>query len=189
MPLWQPYVDHLNQTLSCMQVSDGLGRTMDTDIGMDRWLHRTMALRENRGFLFLVGNGASSSIASHFSADLAKNAGIRTQWLTEASLMTAVANDISYERVFAEPLSWWMQPDDMLVTISSSGNSLNIIHAIETARQTGGYVVTVSAMASENQSRRMGDLNFYLPVDTYGLAESGHTAILHCWMDMLEKLY
>lgn len=187
IPLWQTYVDHLNQALCCMQVSDGLGRTMDTDVGMDRWLQRAMALREKGGSLFLVGNGASSSMASHFSADLAKNAGIRTQWLTETSLLTAVANDISYERVFAEPLSWWMRPDDMLVTISSSGNSPNIIRGIEAARQTGGYVVTLSAMGSENQSRRLGDLNFYLPADTYGIAESGHAAILHCWMDVLEK--
>ena len=100
--------------------------------------------------------------------------------------MTALANDISYEEVYAEPLRWNMKAGDMLVAISSSGNSPNIVRAVKTAQSLNGTVVTLSAMGEDNAIRRLGDLNFYVPAQTYGLAETAHAAILHYWMDMIE---
>jgi len=184
--MWQPYTERLHQVLGNMEVTDARAVSLDVETGMSRWLDWTRQVGRKGRCLYLVGNGASASMAAHFAADMAKNAAIRTQWLTETSMLTAIANDLDYRRVFAEPLSWWMQPGDMLVTISSSGNSANILEAIDTARRLGGRVVTLSAMGAENASRRRGDLNFYLPAATYGLAESGHAVILHCWMDAVE---
>ena len=73
----------------------------------------------------------------------------------------------------------------MLVAISSSGNSPNVANAAAEARKIGGHVVTLSAMQPGNRLQGMGDLNFYLPGHTYGLAESGHAAVLHHWIDMM----
>lgn len=75
---------------------------------------------------------------------------------------------------------------DMLVAISSSGNSPNVLSGAETARKLGGAVITLSAMKEENALRKLGVLNFYIPGQTYGLAETGHAAILHFWMDLVE---
>ena len=76
----------------------------------------------------------------------------------------------------------------MLVTISSSGNSPNIIKAIEAGKKKGAYVITFSGMKEDNKSRQLGDLNFYVPLDTYGLVESAHAVILHAALDcFLEK--
>ena len=78
---------------------------------------------------------------------------------------------------------------DMLITISSSGNSPNIIKAIHTARELGVFIVTLSGKKEDNQSRRLGDVNFYVPLDTYGLVESAHAVLLHCWLDMYLDKY
>jgi D-sedoheptulose 7-phosphate isomerase len=102
-------------------------------------------------------------------------------------LITAIANDISYEEVFAEPLRWYMKKGDMLVSISSSGNSSNVVRAVKMARSLGGIVITLSAMGENNETRKMGDLNFYISAQTYGLAESAHAVILHHWMDCIES--
>ena len=146
----------------------------------------TVRLKNEFGTIFLVGNGASASMASHFSADITKNLHIRTQIFTDLSLITACANDICYEEVYAEPLHWSMKRGDMLVAISSSGNSPNIVRAIDTAKAIGGRIITLSAMDVDNKIRSMGDLNFYIPANTYGLAETCHAAILHYWVDLME---
>jgi len=75
----------------------------------------------------------------------------------------------------------------MLVAISSSGRSPNILAAVRVARQCRLNVVTLSAMKAGNQLRRRGTLNVYVPADTYGFAESCHAVILHHWMDRVEK--
>ena len=69
-------------------------------------------------------------MASHFAADLAKNGRVRAEVFTDLSLITAVANDINYDSVFAEPLRWQMREGDMLVAVSSSGNSPNVVAGV-----------------------------------------------------------
>ncbi len=124
-------------------------------------------------------------MASHSAVDLAKNGRIRTEIFTDVSLITAIANDISYEQIFVEPLMLKMIEGDMLVAISSSGNSQNVLRGAETARNLGGIVITLSAMKSENALRKLGDLNFYVPAQTYGFAETGHAAVLLFWIDQV----
>jgi D-sedoheptulose 7-phosphate isomerase len=73
----------------------------------------------------------------------------------------------------------------MLVAISSSGRSPNILRAAREAANLGGLVVTLSAMKPDNPLRSLGAINFYVPSDSYGLAETSHTAILHFWVDQI----
>ena len=117
--------------------------------------------------------------------------GFGEKWLEQLlllnfSLLTAVANDLGYEQVFAEPLRRRMIKEDMLVAISSSGMSPNVLLAARDARELGGFVVTLSAMKPGNKLRSLGRINFYLPAETYGMAETCHAAILHFWMDQLQ---
>ena len=71
----------------------------------------------------------------------------------------------------------------MLITISSSGNSPNVVKALQYAQAHGIVSVTLSAMKPDNKSRQLGSINFYVPAPTYGLAESIHSSIMHCWLD------
>lgn len=184
---WNEYTSSLYLLLSELSVKDRLGNEIGQEKGFQLWQQKADSLRESSGSLFLVGNGASASMASHLAADVSKNGGIRAHAFTNNSLLTAVGNDISYREIYAEPLRWYAQPNDMLVAISSSGNSPNIVRALEAADAKGLTTITLSAMGSDNRIRKMGELNFYIPARTYGLAESGHATILHLWMDLLEN--
>ncbi|MEE9117581.1 MAG: SIS domain-containing protein, partial [Calditrichia bacterium] len=171
---WKQNVQKLCDIFIKISIWDNSGNVLYPDVAFEKWKEMTLKIRENDKTVFFVGNGASASMASHFAADVAKNAGIRTNVFTDTALMTALANDISYEEVYAEPLRWNMKKGDMLVAISSSGNSPNIVRAVNTAKSLNGTVVTLSAMGEGNAIRKLGDLNFYVPAQTYGMAETAH---------------
>jgi D-sedoheptulose 7-phosphate isomerase len=183
---WTENIHALHNILKGLSIRDQYGNALQHDEGFERWKKITFRARDTDDTIFFVGNGASASMASHFSADITKMLHSRTQIFTDLSLITACANDLCYEEVYAKPLSWFMKKDDMLVAISSSGNSQNIVRAIDTAKSIGGEIVTLSAMDIDNKIRTMGDLNFYIPASTYGLAETCHAAILHYWVDLLQ---
>lgn len=179
---WEQSIDELSGILRALSVRDASGAELGC-AGLGLWVERTLELGARGGCAYFAGNGASASMASHFSTDIAKNGGVRAMVFTDPSLMTCVGNDYSYEDVFAEPLSWHMRPGDMAVLVSSSGNSPNIVKAAKKARELGGFVATLSAMGGGNALRSLGDVNIYIPATTYGLAETGHAALLHHWVD------
>lgn len=182
---WIKNVEDLRVTLQSLSVRDNAGHEIKPDSAFSQWKAYTIQLREARKTVYLIGNGASASMASHMAADLAKNAHVRTEVFTDPALITAVANDLSYEEVFAEPLRRRMTEGDMLVAISSSGQSPNVLRASREAAGLGGIVVTLSAMGHDNTLRSLGMLNFYVPADTYGMAETCHATILHHWVDQM----
>ena len=188
MKYWGANVSELNACLGSLSVWDDAGETMDPDLGFSRLREATLRLRQAGNIVYFIGNGASAAMASHISADLAKNAYLHTRVFTDLSLITALANDLCYEEVFAEPLRRYLKKGDMLVAISSSGRSANIIRAGREAANRGGIVVTLSAMKPDNPLRTMGTYNFYVPADTYGLAETSHAAILHFWVDLMVEI-
>jgi D-sedoheptulose 7-phosphate isomerase len=133
--------------------------------------------------VFFIGNGGSAMIASHMATDACKNAGLRALAFNDASLLTAIGNDLSFDQVFALPLSRLGAEGDLLISISSSGNSPDIVLALETARRMGMRLVTLSGMGADNRSRTLGDLNFYVPAPTYGWVECAHQLVIHYWFD------
>ncbi len=182
---WHMNARSIKETLDLLSVRDSFRDEMPPDAAFDRLKDATIQVRNEKRTVYLIGNGASASMASHVAADLAKNAIIHTEILSDLSLITAIANDISYEEVFAEPLRRRMVKGDMLIAISSSGRSPNIIRASREAIRFGGMVITLSAMDPENALRSLGMLNFYVPADAYGMAETCHAAILHYWIDQM----
>src|SRR5256885_8273107 len=115
---WRQHVDGLHAVLSDVRFTDRAGAPLDTDAAFVDWTQRTIELGRRRRSVYLIGNGASASMASHFAADLAKNARLHAQVFSDLSLITAISNDIGYDRVFAEPLRRRGQEGDMLVAIS-----------------------------------------------------------------------
>lgn len=182
---WKDKINQFSELLDDIAISLANGQPIDVDEGFVMLNDMLVDIRQNRKTVYAIGNGASASMASHFSADLAKNGKLHTQVFSDLSLITAISNDLSYDEVFAEPLRRRGFQGDLLVAISSSGNSPNIINAVTTAREMNITVVTISAMNTENKLRQMGDINVYVPALTYGDAESCHAAVLHYWIDVL----
>lgn len=182
---WNQHVGDISHLLAGLVCTDRAGERRSPDAAFAEWKRRAEACRTARRAIYLIGNGASASMASHFAADLAKNAHLHTEVFSDLSLVTAIANDMGYEQVFSEPLSRRAVAGDMLVAISSSGRSPNVLKAVAVARMLQLTVVTLSGMAEQNPLRAAGDLNFYVPARSYGHAETCHFSILHHWMDML----
>jgi len=173
----------LTEILSKIEITRQNGDSLSSVNGFDELHKLTKTAREYHQTIFLIGNGASASMASHIAADLCKNGHLSTEVFTDLSLITAVANDLGAEHIYATPLERRARPGDMLVAISSSGRSPNILKAIDVTRKLNMSVVTFSAMSHDNPLRKLGDLNFYVPAPTYGQAESAHAALLHFWVD------
>jgi len=183
---WLDSIKNLNLLLSQVSVRLSGGREAQVDRGFEMLRRMTMAIRRERRAIFLIGNGASASMASHMAGDLAKNARLHTEVFSDLALITAISNDMGFDKVFSEPLSRRCRKGDMLVAISSSGESLNVIKAVKLARSKGMNIVTFTAMKEGNTLRKLGTLNFYVGADTYGKAESCHGVLLHYWMDLVE---
>lgn len=177
------YMTKLKTALDNISFKNETSAELGKEEGMQYWQYLTEnAAKTNQNFYF-IGNGASAAMASHMSADACKNGHLKAQCLNDISLMTAISNDVDYKQVYSLQLERYASENDVLFTISSSGNSPNVICAIEKALELNMKVVTLSALKEDNKSRKLGHLNVFIPADRYGFAESGHQAILHCWLD------
>lgn len=183
------YFAAIKNGLDAMIATDKEGAVLGHDEALEAWADKCEELKKEKGIFFFCGNGASATMAEHMSHDCFQNADFLTETCSETSHITAISNDVSYEDVFSYRISKMLGEKDMLITISSSGNSPNVVKAIKTARELGVFIVTVSGKKEDNQSRQMGDLNFYVPLETYGMVESAHAVLLHCWLDMYLDKY
>jgi D-sedoheptulose 7-phosphate isomerase len=189
MERWAEYRDTLSAVLERMEVTGRDGASLATTDAFAQWVRLAHEVHEAGGTLYFAGNGGSAMIASHMAADASKNGGLRGVAFHDAALLTAISNDITFEDVFALPLARLGRRGDLLMTISSSGNSPNIVRALETARRIGMHLVTLSGKQPQNRSRALGDLNFYVPADRYGWVECAHQLIIHYWFDQYLNVY
>jgi D-sedoheptulose 7-phosphate isomerase len=160
----------------------------DWEMGFEELFQQFYQTKKKQRQLFLVGNGGSAAIASHMTADFMKNGGMHTISLYGTALTTCMGNDYGYEYVFSKLLEMLMQPEDLLVAISSSGNSQNIVNAIEVAKQREARVVTFSGFDADNRIKQMGDWNVYVPIRHYGMVESIHNLLLQQIVDEIMEL-
>ena len=142
--------------------------------------------KKRNGFkVYFIGNGGSAAIASHMTADFMKNGGMNTVSLYDNAVTTCMGNDYGYEYVFSKPLSFLASEGDLLVAISSSGRSQNIINSIEVANEKGVEVVSLTGFDSDNSAREMTDVSVYIPSHKYGIVESIHNLILQEIVDVI----
>ncbi len=135
--------------------------------------------------VFVIGNGGSAATASHFACDLAKGtrtdgvAPFRVMPLTDnVPLLTAWANDTSYDRVFAEQLCALVRSGDVVVAISASGNSPNVLAAAELARLAGATVIALTGQTG-GRLRRFAHVTVRVPAGPIEQVEDAHLAIAH----------
>ena len=139
---------------------------------------------DNGNTVLFVGNGGSAGIASHLAIDFSKNGGMRAMAFNDPSALTCLGNDLGYENVFAKQIEFHGRPGDLLIGISSSGRSPNILNAVKMARSRDIKVVTFSGFTPDNALRGVGDVNFFVASKEYGFVEVAHLALCHAVLDI-----
>ncbi|MDR2456926.1 MAG: SIS domain-containing protein [Clostridiales Family XIII bacterium] len=158
-------------------------KEIDFDLALRTVSEKLNEVKKTKRKVFFIGNGASATMAEHMSADFFKNANIRTVTSSETSYLTAVTNDIGGQYIFSHRVEMLGDDGDIIVAISSSGNSPNILNAINSAKKKDIFAITLTGLKEDNKAVKLGDINFYVPLKTYGLVESAHPLILHMIID------
>lgn len=137
------------------------------------------------GTVYSCGNGGSAAIANHLVCDHCKLVRTDTKLTprivslsSNVEIITAIGNDISYDEIFAYQLRCHARPGDALITISSSGNSENIVRAVSWARENGIPVISMTGF-SGGRSARIADVNLHVAADNYGVIEDVHQSLMH----------
>ncbi len=135
--------------------------------------------------LYVCGNGGSAAISNHLLCDFAK--GIQTDTplrpkvvslSSHVELITAIGNDFEFAEIFAYQLRTAARPGDALMTISSSGNSENVVRAVEWARANGIASIALTGF-SGGRSAALADINIHVPAENYGVVEDVHQSVMH----------
>lgn len=146
-------------------------------------------LKKRAGNLYIIGNGGSAGVAAHATTDFFNIAGIKATTLHESSLFSCFANDYGYENVFSKQIEKLVDEKDILIAISSSGNSMNIRNAVLTANKKNTQTITLTGFKKNNPLRQLGNLNIWLNSCDYGFVEIGHQFILHNVADKFNKVF
>lgn len=149
--------------------------------------------RDENRTVYVLGNGGSAATASHAATDWLKPSrgdslgGVSTVSLVDnVALLTAWANDTSFENVFAAQLESLLQPGDVVIAISGSGNSPNVLRAIRTARQAGALTIGLTGFNGGALSRLV-DISVVIPCDTQGMIEDVHMMLVHALTVVLKQ--
>lgn len=180
---WDDYVGTIADGLRDLRVTDHAGEAVPVADAFGRWVDLTRETHERGGCVYFIGNGGSAAMASHMATDACKGGHLRALAFNDPTMLTAIGNDLGYDQAFSLPLERLARAGDLVISISSSGNSPNIVRALETARRLGLAAVTLSGRQPDNRSRALGHLNFYAPLARYGWVESAHQIVIHHWLD------
>jgi D-sedoheptulose 7-phosphate isomerase len=165
------------------EITEKNGTSLGVEPGMAAAMQILAQVRKSNDSAYVIGNGGSAGVASHAVNDLVNVAKVRAFTLHDPSLLTCMTNDYGYENAFARILAQIAKPKDVLIAISSSGNSKNIRNAAVQAIDSDMFVITLSGFAGDNPLRSLGDINIWLDSRDYGLVEIGHQFILHNMSD------
>ena len=143
--------------------------------------------KKNKNKIYIVGNGGSSSIASHVSVDFTKVAKINCSTFNNANLITCFANDYKYENWVVEAIKAYSLEQDLFILISSSGTSKNIVNAAQYCKQKKINLITLSGFKKNNPLSQSGNINFHVESEEYNYIEMTHHIILLSIVDIFTK--
>ena len=178
------YIDYLSSVLNNISLKD-----------IEKFVEVLLEARERESSIFFIGNGGSAATASHFANDIA--IGTRTyekpfraiSLCDNQAVITAIANDDGYEKIFSQQLQVLLKKQDVVVAISASGNSPNLLEAIDTAKKMNTITIGISAFDG-GKMKEMVDISVHVPTEKgeYGPAEDAHMVLDHLISNYLMRL-
>lgn len=176
------YLEHEIETL----------RALDVD-AIDAALNLLLKAFENGNTIYIFGNGGSSATASHFQNDFNKGVSEHTEKKfnflclnDNVATMMAVANDIGFEEMFRFQLRGHLKPGDLVVAISGSGNSANVINAVEYAKECGNQIIGLTGFGG-GKLRELSDVSLHVPVNSMQITEDVHMVFDHLMMSVFYR--
>jgi D-sedoheptulose 7-phosphate isomerase len=148
------------------------------------------------GKILACGNGGSAADAQHFAAELVGRFERERKELgaialtTDTSILTAIGNDYGYDEIFSKQVRALGKPEDILLAISTSGNSKNVIFAIEAAKKIGMEVIALTGKGGGKMNELLGqqDIHLCVPSDRTARIQETHLLLLHCLCDGIDHL-
>lgn len=181
----EDYYKNFLTLINSIRVTNKKGSKLNFYRGIEKVGRLIISQVDSGHKLMFIGNGASAAISSHMSTDFWKNGRMPAIAFNDSSLLTCVSNDYGYKHVFEKPIEMFANKGDILIAISSSGNSENILRGVQSARLKGCRVITISGFDSNNSLSSLGDYNFYVASQSYGPVEVIHHSICHCILDTI----
>jgi D-sedoheptulose 7-phosphate isomerase len=179
------YFANLDKVSRLIEATNGDGIAVEFNSAMNDLTRLCRGVQSSGRKLMFIGNGGSASIAGHMATDFMKNGRVRATAFNDPMFLTCLGNDLGYEHVFEFQIDGHGEANDLLIAVSSSGKSPNILNGVAAARRKKAKVVTLSGFGPANPLREMGDLNFYVPSGEYGVVELLHCSLTHCALDNL----
>lgn len=178
---FEEYIERLNSALK------GVDRG-----ALDASVEALLKCRRSGGAVFVIGNGGSASTATHMACDLSKGPtpaggrGLVVWSLTDnPALLTAIGNDLSYDLIFSEMIVQRMRANDVLIAISASGNSPNIVEALKAAKKIGCTIIGLTGFNGGVLARE-ADIQLHAADHTYGPVEDVHLICNHYIVETLK---
>jgi len=176
-----------------MQESVELFEAIRRELGpaISRGAEMMISVLRSGGKILICGNGGSAADAQHFAAELVgrlqrdRKALPAIALTTDTSIITAVGNDYGFNKVFRRQVEAWGAPGDLLLAISTSGNSPNVLEAIAAAREQGMQVLALAGR-SGGEMAGLSDLAVVMPARSSQHIQEGHIAIIHIWCALVE---
>lgn len=143
-------------------------------VSLEKIKDALIKVKDKKKKVIILGNGGSAAISSHVSVDLTKNARIRCINFNEADLITCFSNDYGYEKVFAKCLEFYADKGDVVIIISSSGKSKNILEAAKICRTKKIFLCTLTGFSKTNPLKKIGNINLWVNSRAYNIVENIH---------------
>ena len=171
--------DHNNQFIKLINLNE------DNINKLKKIYNFLIKIKKNKKKILIAGNGGSAAIASHFSVDLTKNGKIRCVNFNESDLLTCFSNDYGYENWVMRSLDFYADKGDLVILISASGNSKNMINAAKYALKKKIDLITLTGFNGNNRLSKFGKINLIVNSKKFNHIENTHQYLLLLLVDML----
>ncbi len=178
------YFSQLAQAVEGTNCTNGEGIEIKRSQAFETVINSMRNISQNKHKILFCGNGGSAGICSHMAIDFFKNGGISSLALNDSSALTCLGNDFGFEFVFSKQIEMLAKPGDMVIAISSSGRSENILNGVKTGRDQDCSIVTFSGFDSDNPLRSSGDINFWVSAKDYGFVEASHLSLISAILEI-----
>ena len=177
--LLEKRLDQFKNTVESIEITNTENIGFLLEDGLTEIYKLLVGVQKKKRSLYIIGNGGSAAIASHAVIDFMNVGKISAHTLHDPSTLTCMSNDYGYENAFSKILNITLKKEDLLIVISSSGQSKNMTNAVKAAKKNGTTVITLSGFDSKNTLRTLGDINIWINSRDYGMVEIAHQFILH----------